>query len=128
MCIRDRALTAQNTTGVTDIMEVTPKFLAEQLDSIFTDIHPDAVSYTHLDVYKRQAMILEAYLPASEDESIERLRYLAPWLSRTEAASLIDVYKRQRWRLTLRQRLNAWAWEHGILSGNRMMWMLSGSG
>ena len=35
------------------------------------------------------AMILEAYLPASEDESIERLRYLAPWLSRTEAASLI---------------------------------------
>ena len=28
------ALTAPNTTGVTDIMEVTPKFLAEQLDSI----------------------------------------------------------------------------------------------
>ena len=37
------ALTAQNTTGVTDIMEVTPHFLAEQLDSIFTDIRPDAV-------------------------------------------------------------------------------------
>ena len=37
------ALTAQNTTGVTSIMEVTPKFLAEQLDSIFTDIHPDAI-------------------------------------------------------------------------------------
>lgn len=37
------ALTAQNTTGVTDIMEVTPEFLAEQLDSIFTDIKPDAV-------------------------------------------------------------------------------------
>ena len=37
------ALTAQNTTGVTDIMEVTPKFLAEQLDCIFTDIYPDAV-------------------------------------------------------------------------------------
>ncbi len=37
------ALTAQNTTGVTDIMEVSPKFLAEQLDSIFTDIYPDAV-------------------------------------------------------------------------------------
>ena len=30
------ALTAQNTTGVTDIMEVTPKFLAEQLDRIKT--------------------------------------------------------------------------------------------
>ena len=37
------ALTAQNTTGVTDIVEVTPKFLAEQLDSIFTDINPDAI-------------------------------------------------------------------------------------
>lgn len=37
------ALTAQNTTGVTDIMEVTPEFLEEQLDSIFTDIKPDAV-------------------------------------------------------------------------------------
>ena len=37
------ALTAQNTTGVTEIMEVTPKFLAEQLDSIFTDIYPDAI-------------------------------------------------------------------------------------
>ncbi|NCB93180.1 MAG: bifunctional hydroxymethylpyrimidine kinase/phosphomethylpyrimidine kinase [Clostridia bacterium] len=37
------ALTAQNTTGVTDIMEVTPKFLAEELDCIFTDIFPDAV-------------------------------------------------------------------------------------
>ncbi len=37
------ALTAQNTTGVTSIMEVTPKFLEEELDSIFTDIYPDAV-------------------------------------------------------------------------------------
>ncbi len=37
------ALTAQNTTGVTGIMEVTPEFLEEQLDDIFTDIYPDAV-------------------------------------------------------------------------------------
>ena len=37
------ALTAQNTTGVTDIFETTPKFLAEQLDAVFTDIYPDAV-------------------------------------------------------------------------------------
>lgn len=37
------ALTAQNTTGVTGIMEVTPEFLAEQIDAIFTDIYPDAV-------------------------------------------------------------------------------------
>ena len=37
------ALTAQNTTGVTDIMESTPDFLARQLDCVFTDIVPDAV-------------------------------------------------------------------------------------
>lgn len=37
------ALTAQNTTGVTDIMEASPEFLARQLDCIFTDIFPDAV-------------------------------------------------------------------------------------
>ena len=37
------ALTAQNTTGVTGIMEVTPDFLAAQLDAVFTDIYPDAV-------------------------------------------------------------------------------------
>ena len=37
------ALTAQNTTGVKDIMEVSPAFLKEQLDCVFTDIRPDAV-------------------------------------------------------------------------------------
>ena len=37
------ALTAQNTTGVTAIMEATEEFLGEELDNIFTDIFPDAV-------------------------------------------------------------------------------------
>lgn len=37
------ALTAQNTTGVTGILEVTPEFLKEQIDDIFQDIRPDAV-------------------------------------------------------------------------------------
>ena len=37
------ALTAQNTTGVQGILEVTPEFLAMQIDSVFTDIRPDAV-------------------------------------------------------------------------------------
>ena len=37
------ALTAQNTTGVTDILAVPPAFLAAQLDAVFTDIPPDAV-------------------------------------------------------------------------------------
>ena len=37
------ALTAQNTTGVTGIMEVTPEFLQQQIDAVFEDIYPDAV-------------------------------------------------------------------------------------
>ena len=37
------ALVAQNTTGVTSIMNVTPQFLEEQFDCVFTDIRPDAV-------------------------------------------------------------------------------------
>ena len=37
------ALTAQNTTGVSGIMEVSPAFLGEQLDRVFEDIFPDAV-------------------------------------------------------------------------------------
>jgi hydroxymethylpyrimidine/phosphomethylpyrimidine kinase len=37
------ALTAQNTTGVQGIFEITPEFLALQIDSVFTDIRPDAV-------------------------------------------------------------------------------------
>ena len=37
------ALTAQNTTGVRSIMEVTPEFLKEQMDAVFEDIRPDAI-------------------------------------------------------------------------------------
>ncbi len=37
------ALTAQNTTGVAGILEVSPEFLALQIDAVFTDIPPDAV-------------------------------------------------------------------------------------
>ena len=37
------ALTAQNTTGVQGIFEITPEFLEQQIDSVFTDIRPDAV-------------------------------------------------------------------------------------
>ena len=34
------ALTAQNTTGVTSIMESTPEFLREQIRAVVTDIFP----------------------------------------------------------------------------------------
>lgn len=37
------ALTAQNTIGVQGIYEITPEFVGMQIDSVFTDIRPDAV-------------------------------------------------------------------------------------
>lgn len=37
------ALTAQNTKGVFGIQEVSPIFLEQQIDAVFTDIYPDAV-------------------------------------------------------------------------------------
>ena len=37
------ALTAQNTTGVYGIEEVSPEFVGKQIDCIFNDIRPDAV-------------------------------------------------------------------------------------
>lgn len=37
------ALTAQNTTGVKDVLAVPPDFLAKQLDCVLEDIFPDAI-------------------------------------------------------------------------------------
>lgn len=37
------ALTAQNTTGVTGVIDTPPEFVAEQIDRVFEDIPPDAV-------------------------------------------------------------------------------------
>jgi hydroxymethylpyrimidine/phosphomethylpyrimidine kinase len=37
------AVTAQNTTGVFAVSEVTPEMLAAQLDAVFADVFPDAV-------------------------------------------------------------------------------------
>ena len=37
------ALTAQNTQGVTGILDVSPEFITEQMDAVFTDIYPDAI-------------------------------------------------------------------------------------
>ena len=37
------ALTAQNTAGVAAVQEVTPEFLAAEIDAVFEDIRPDAV-------------------------------------------------------------------------------------
>ena len=53
------ALVAQNTTGVTSIMNVTPKFLKEQFDCVFTDIRPDAVKIGMVSQPELIAVIVE---------------------------------------------------------------------
>lgn len=37
------ALTAQNTLGVTGVLDIAPDFVGEQIDAVFSDIRPDAV-------------------------------------------------------------------------------------
>ncbi|MDR3216022.1 MAG: bifunctional hydroxymethylpyrimidine kinase/phosphomethylpyrimidine kinase [Clostridiaceae bacterium] len=58
------ALTAQNTTGLTAILEVTPEFVGRQLDAVFTDIVPDAVKIgmvANADIIKVIAQKLRQY-------------------------------------------------------------------
>ena len=87
------ALTAQNTTGVYGILEVTPEFLANQLDCIFTDIRPDAVKTgmvsssalieviaQKLTQYKAENLVIDPVMVATSgaklisDEAIETLK------------------------------------------------------
>ena len=61
------ALTAQNTTGVTGILEVPPDFLAQQLESVFTDIPPQAVKVgmvSSAPLIRVIARVLAKYRPA----------------------------------------------------------------
>ena len=87
------ALTAQNTTGVTGIMEVSPEFLAMQLDAVFTDIRPDAVKTgmvssdklirtiaAKLREYKAENIVVDPVMVATSgskliaDEAVETLK------------------------------------------------------
>ncbi|MGN0362405.1 MAG: bifunctional hydroxymethylpyrimidine kinase/phosphomethylpyrimidine kinase [Bilifractor sp.] len=61
------SLTAQNTTGVAAVLDVTPEFLGAQLDQIFTDIFPDAVKIgmvSRADLIRVIADRLRKYKPA----------------------------------------------------------------
>lgn len=87
------ALTAQNTVGVQGIYEVPAEFLKKQIDSVFTDIRPDAVkigmvSSTELILtivermlyYKAKNIVVDPVMVATsgasllEDSAIEALQ------------------------------------------------------
>ncbi|WP_025728140.1 bifunctional hydroxymethylpyrimidine kinase/phosphomethylpyrimidine kinase [Atopobacter phocae] len=87
------ALTAQNTTGVRAIEEVSPQFLAHQIDAVFEDIRPDAVKIgmvassalihqisERLAFYQTQNIVVDPVMVATSgaklisDEAIEALK------------------------------------------------------
>ena len=79
------ALTAQNTTGVTGIQEVTPQFLQLQIDAVFEDIRPDAVKIGMVSSAGLIEMIADR-LKAYEAENI----VVDPVMVATSGARLID--------------------------------------
>ena len=60
------ALTAQNTLGVTGVLEVPPEFLRLQLEAVFSDIFPDAVKtgmVSSVELIETIADVLQKYGP-----------------------------------------------------------------
>lgn len=77
------ALTAQNTTGVTGILEVPAEFVAKQMDAVFQDIRPDAVKIgmlsggevmetvaERLRFYKAEHIVLDPVMVATSGSSL----------------------------------------------------------
>ncbi len=79
------ALTAQNTTGVTGIYEVSDEFLEQQLDSIFTDIYPEAVK---IGMVSNQALIISIAKKLKEYNA--RNIVIDPVMIASSGAKLID--------------------------------------
>lgn len=92
------ALTAQNTTGVSDIYEVSSEFLEAQIKAVFEDIRPDAVKIgmvssvelirtiaDNLKKYEAENIVLDPVMVATSgaklinDDAVEALKkYLIP--------------------------------------------------
>ena len=79
------ALTAQNTLGVKSIFDVTPQFLSDQLDAVFTDIFPDAVKIgmisspllaevvaENLTLYKAKNIVLDPVMIATSGATLTK--------------------------------------------------------
>lgn len=79
------ALTAQNTTGVTGIMEADPEFLAEQIDDVFKDIRPDAVKIGMVS----SGGLIEVIADRLENYSAENI-VVDPVMAATSGAKLIS--------------------------------------
>lgn len=83
------ALTAQNTLGVSAVMNIDPEFVAKQLESVLSDIHPDAVKIgmlpdrnvmevvcRALDKYKIRNVVLDPVLSSTSGTELSRSKDL----------------------------------------------------
>ncbi len=80
------ALTAQNTTGVLDIMEVPSDFLAKQMEAVFTDIFPDAIK---IGMVSSAALI--AQIAASLQKYAAKKIVLDPVMVATSGSRLLNA-------------------------------------
>lgn len=112
------ALTAQNTTGVSAVMEVSEEFLEKQLDAVFQDIPPNAVKIgmvssteliniiaNKLERYKAENIVVDPVMVATsgsrliEEDAIETLKkkllplaaVITPNIPEAEVLSGIDI-------------------------------------
>ena len=79
------ALTAQNTLGVSDVMDVPPDFVARQLDAVFSDILPDSVKTGML----RSAAVIETVAARVKQYNVTRL-VVDPVMVSKSGARLLD--------------------------------------
>lgn len=84
------ALTAQNTTGVYGIMEVSPEMVSKQIDSVFQDIRPDAVKIGM--VFSKE--IIEVVAKKLKAYKVENL-VIDPVMVATSGAKLLSEHAQE---------------------------------
>lgn len=113
------AITAQNTLGISSIMEVTPEILQKQIDAVFQDLYPDAVKIgmtaseelisviiDRLHYYHAKNIVLDTVLASTSgtelNYSLNALKQLmkicdliTPNIPETEILSGIEIHSEQ---------------------------------
>ena len=115
------ALVAQNTTGVREIVEMTPDFLGQQIDAVFEDIPPDAVKIgmvascgliekiaERLRFYQARNVVVDPVMVATSGDrlisevAVDTLKTCSPWrlwlrpISRRQRSCLAWPFKARR--------------------------------
>lgn len=126
------SLTAQNTMGVYDILDVSKTFLENELDAIFTDIYPDAIKTgmvsdkrlieviaKKLTEYKARNIVIDPVMVATsgarllKEDAIETLRQrllplaslITPNIPETEVLSGMEIGNKEEMERAARKLL-----------------------